>query len=41
VLFVEVDPAALRIEFSYSREKIRKKLNKIVNEEMLKEVVFK
>jgi len=41
VLFVEVGPAALRSELSYAREKIRKKLNKIAGEEMLKELVFK
>lgn len=41
VLFVEVDSAALRNELTYSREKIRKKLNKIAGEELLKEVVFK
>ncbi len=41
VLFVEVDSAALRNELTYAREKIRKKLNKIAGEELLKEVVFK
>jgi predicted nucleic acid-binding Zn ribbon protein len=41
ILYVEVDSAAMRNELSYAREKIRKKLNKIAGEEMLKEVVFK
>lgn len=41
ILFVEVDSAALRNELTYAREKIRKKLNKIAGEELLKEVVFK
>jgi len=41
VLYVEVDSAALRNELTYAREKIRKKLNKIAGEEMLKGVVFK
>ena len=40
-LFVEVDSAAMRQELVYSREKIKKSLNKLAGEDLIDEVVFK
>jgi predicted nucleic acid-binding Zn ribbon protein len=40
-LYVEVDSAALRQELVYSREKIKKSLNKLAGEDLIDEVVFR
>lgn len=40
-LYVEVDSAALRNELTYTREKIRKMLNKEAGEVLIDEVVFR
>jgi predicted nucleic acid-binding Zn ribbon protein len=40
-LFVEVDSAALRQELVYSREKIKKSLNKLAGEDLIDEVIFR
>ena len=40
-LYVEVDSAALRNELTYTREKIRKLMNKEAGGELIDEVVFR
>jgi hypothetical protein len=39
-LFVRIDSAALRNELGYSREKIMRSLNKVVNAEVIDDIVF-
>jgi len=40
VLYVKLDSASLRYELGYARDKLKSQLNKVVDKELIKNIVF-